>query len=135
MIDRRHPSAFTLIEMMLVIVIIGVLAGMAVVSLSGRSKEARVTRAQADISGNLRLALDLFEQDTGRYPSADEGLEVLVEDPGLQGWRGPYLQGVVKPDPWGHEYIYQADPDHPGQYLLSSAGPDGQVGNEDDVWP
>lgn len=125
--------AFTLIEMLLVIVIIGVLAGAMVVSLSGRSQEARVTRAHADISGNLSLALDLFESDVGRYPTNEEGLQALVEDPGVPGWRGPYLQGGLKPDPWGTPYHYQRHSEHADRYELRSAGPTGQIGSDDDI--
>jgi len=130
---RQTPRrAFTLIEMLLVIVIIGILAGAVVTSLSGRSQEAKLTRARADISGNLSLALDLFEQDVGRYPSNEEGLAALVEDPGVDGWKGPYLKGGLKDDPWGHAYSYALDPEDQRQYVLKSAGPDGNPGTEDD---
>jgi len=126
-------KAFTLVEVLLVIVIIGVLAGMLVARLSGRSQEARITRAQADIRGTLSLALDLFEQDIGRYPTTEEGLEALVVDPGLPGWKRPYLKGGLKPDPWKNAYIYSNDPEDPAQYTLLSLGPDGQMGTEDDI--
>jgi general secretion pathway protein G len=128
-----RTRAFTLVEILLVIVIIGVLAGMLVARLSGRTQEAKITRAQADVAGQLSLALDLFEQDTGRYPTEEEGLAALVDDPGLESWKGPYLKGRLKPDPWGNPYIYRLDSEHPGMYVLSSAGPDGQSGNEDDI--
>ncbi len=130
---RLGGGGFTLIEMLLVVVIIGILAGAVVVSLSGRSQQAKVTRAKADISGSLALALDLFEQDIGRYPTQAEGLEALVTDPGIEGWKRKYLRGGLKADPWGRAYVYQIDADQPDQYTLMSAGPDGQVGNEDDV--
>lgn len=129
----RSMRAFTLTEMLLVIVIIGVLAGALVVSLSGRSQEARLTRAQSDISAKLSLALDLFEQDCGRFPTTEEGLEALVTDPGINGWKGPYLRGGLKPDPWGTPYSYSHDSDDATQYEVSSAGPDLQFGTEDDV--
>ena len=130
--DPRR-DAFTLIEVLLVIVIIGILAGMLVVRLSGRSQEARIVRALADIRGQLSLALDLFEQDMGRYPTVDEGLPALIENPGSQDWKGPYLKGSLKPDPWGTAYNYAKDPDDPGRYTLLSAGPDGQIGTDDDI--
>ena len=126
-------KGFTLIEVLLVIVIIGIFAGLLVTRLSGRSHEARVTRAKADIRGSLSLALDLFEQDTGRYPTASEGLQALVEDPGIGGWQGPYLKSGVKADPWGTPYSYTFSADGNGQYVLVSAGPDMQVGSDDDV--
>ena len=131
--QRKREKAFTLVEMLLVIVIIGVLAGTVVTSLSGRAQQAKVTRAQADIRGSLALALDLFEQDTGRYPTTDEGLMALVRDPGVQGWQGPYLKGGLKSDPWGNQYIYQLDSSQSGLYTLCSSGPDGQQGTEDDI--
>lgn len=133
MVYAKNKKAFTLVEMLLVIVIIGVLAGTVVTSLSGRSQQAKVTRAQTDIRGSLALALDLFEQDTGRYPTSDEGLVALVRDPGVLGWRGPYVKGGLKADPWGNQYIYQLDSSQTGLYTLSSAGPDGQQGTEDDI--
>ena len=125
--------AFTLVEVLLVIVIIGVLASMLVTRLSGRSEQARTTRAEADVRGSLSLALDLFEQDVGRYPTTDEGLSALINDPGLEGWKGPYLKGELKPDPWGTDYIYSMAPDETAQYILSSAGPDRQPGSDDDI--
>jgi len=131
--DTVANKAFTLVEVLLVIVIIGIMAGMLVARLSGRSQEARITRAQADIRGTLSLALDLFEQDVGRYPTTEEGLEVLVVDPGLPGWKRPYLKGGLKNDPWNNPYVYSNDSDDPAQYVLGSTGPDGQTGTEDDI--
>lgn len=123
---------FTLAELLLVIVIIGILAGVMVVRLSGRSDDARIARVKSDIKGSLSLALDLFEQDTGRYPTTDEGLTGLVSDPGLDGWRGPYLKSGVQPDPWGTPYNYTYDSSN-RTYRLSSAGPDEQANTNDDV--
>lgn len=132
---RKRALGFTLIEMLLVIIIIGVLAGMMVTGLSGRSNEARQARAKTDLTGSLSLALDLFDQDCGRYPSTAEGLKALTEDPGVQGWKGPYLKTGIKPDPWGNQYSYSLDPQDPKRYVLRCAGPDGTVGNEDDITP
>lgn len=131
----RNDRAFTLVEILLVIVIIGVLAGMLVTRLSGRTQEARFARARADISGQLSLALDLFEQDVGRYPTTEEGLNALVTDPGEPGWKGPYLKTGLKPDPWDTPYVYAGDTPEVGLYSILSAGPDRQVGTEDDVLP
>lgn len=125
---------FTLIEMLLVIVLIGIIAGAVVTSLSGRAREARITRATADIAGSLSMALDMFEQDIGRYPTNEEGLQVLIQNSGIQNWKGPYLKGAeLKPDPWESPYLYSQDPQNEGQYILSSAGPDRQAGTEDDI--
>jgi len=123
--------AFTLIELMLVVIIIGVLSAMVVPRLAGRSEQARVQAAKTDINSSIPLALDLYEMDMGSYP---ESLDYLRTRPGTgDGWRGPYLK--KKPvDPWGKSYIYKA----PGEYNqdgydLSSAGPDGQPGTTDDI--
>lgn len=136
---RTRLRAFTLIEMLLVVTIIGVLAGVIATSLSGRSEEARVARARADITGSISLALDLFERDTGRYPTTDEGLAALVTNPGIDGWKGPYLKNGLKPDPWGRAYVYAlssaTSETEVAQYQLSSMGKDGQQGTEDDVTP
>lgn len=130
---RRAGAGFTLVEMLLVIVIIGILAGAIVTGLSGRSQEARTTRAKADITGSIALALDLFNQDIGRYPTSEEGLAILVQNTGLTGWKGPYLQTGLKPDPWNNPYSYEISPDQPNQYVVRSAGPDGQLNSQDDI--
>jgi general secretion pathway protein G len=128
-----NATGFTLIEVLLVIVIIGILVSGLAVSLSGRSQEAMITRARADISGHLRLALDLFEQDLGRYPTNEEGLAALVQDTGDPRWKGSYLTSGLVPDPWNNPYQYQIDPMNPRRYLLRSAGPDGRMGTDDDI--
>jgi general secretion pathway protein G len=121
--------------MLLVIVIIGVLAGAIVTSLAGRVETSRATRARADLAGELSLALDLYNQDVGHYPTTEEGLKALVEDHRTPGWNGPYLKSGLKPDPWGHDYSYELNPANPAHYLIKSAGPDGQLGSADDVVP
>jgi general secretion pathway protein G len=124
--------AFTLIEMLLVIVIIGVLASGLAVSLSGRGEEARTARAKSDLAGQLSLALDLFEQDFGRYPTTEEGLNVLVQTNGDTKWKGPYLKTGLKPDPWDHPYVYQYNAET-GKYTVFSMGADGRSNTPDDV--
>ena len=122
---------FTLIELMLVVVIIGILAAMVVPRLGGRSEQARTAAAKADIEANIALALDLYEMDNGEYPA---NLDGLLSKPGNAiNWRGPYIK--KKPiDPWGREYVYQAKGVHnPGAYDLYSLGKDGQSGTSDDV--
>lgn len=131
--NKKESKAFTLIEILLVIVIIGVLSGMVVTRLSGRSREAKITRAHSDMRGNLSLALDLFEHDCGRYPTNDEGLSALVVDSGISGWKGPYVKGQLSRDPWGNHYAYGLHSEDSRQYIISSAGPDGQTGTEDDL--
>ena len=127
---------FTLIELMLVVVIIGALAAMVVPRLAGRSEEARRGIAQADIKGNIALALRLYEVDNGRYPSTEQGLAALVAKPAgapaPKNWKGPYLEQAPT-DPWQRPYNYHYPGSHPPQdYDLSSYGPDGTA-SEDDI--
>ncbi len=131
--EKKRKSGFTLIEMLLVVVIISVLTGMIVTRLSGRSREAKITRVKSDLKGSLSLALDLFEYDCGRYPSSDEGLKALVTNPGISGWKGPYVKGALSRDPWGNHYRYSLNPEDPQRYSLGSNGPDEQTGTDDDI--
>src|SRR4051794_20445032 len=113
-IQRLSPKAFTLIEMLLVVIIIGVLASGLALSLAGKSEDSRIARAKSDISGTLSVALDLFEQNMGRYPTSDEGLKVLAQTNGDTRWKGPYIKSTLKPDPWGHDYVYEFNADTGG---------------------
>ncbi|MFA5039476.1 MAG: type II secretion system major pseudopilin GspG [Candidatus Omnitrophota bacterium] len=126
-----NRKGFTLIEIMLVVIILGVLAAMVVPRLTGRSDEARRSVAKTDIESNIPLALDLFEVDTGSYP--DELNDLIAAPSGVTNWKGPYLK--KKPlDPWGRAYVYKYPGDeNEGSYDLSSMGKDGTSGNEDDV--
>ena len=133
---KRPRQGFTLIELMLVVVIIAALAAMVVPRLAGRSEEARVAAAKADINGNLSLALRLYEVDSGRYPSAEQGLQALMAKPSSPpvpaNWKGPYVEKMPI-DPWGKVYIYRYPGGHPPRdYDLSSYGPDG-VESADDI--
>jgi len=135
--DIGDVRGFTLIELLLVITIISVLAAVVAPRFFGRSQEARIVAARQTIAGTLGLAIDLFEQDTGRYPTSDEGLRALIENPQIANWRGPYLKSAtIPPDPWGNPYRYN----YPSQltssqtlYDIISGGPDSTVGNEDDI--
>lgn len=133
----RNKKAFTLIEIMLVVIIIGILAAMVIPNISGRGEQARVSAARADIDANLSTALDLYELDNGQYPTTEQGLRALLEKPSTSpapiNWHGPYLKKKRIPlDPWGREYKYVA----PGvknteEFDLSSLGPDGSESNDD----
>jgi general secretion pathway protein G len=134
---RRHRAScarggFTLIELLLVMVIIAVLAAVVVPKFVGRSEQARITRAKADIS-ILGLSLNSMEIDTGRYPTTLEGL-VTAPATNADEWHGPYIERGVPSDPWKRPYIYR----YPGQHNtngfdLYSVGPDGQEGGGDDI--
>jgi general secretion pathway protein G len=134
LLARRAARGFTLVELLLVLVILAVLAAVVVPKFTKRSEQARIAAATTDIS-SLGVALDSFEVDVGRYPSSDEGLKALVEQPSnAKDWKGPYLKRAVVNDPWGHPYIYRAPGSHnPSGYDLYSYGPDGQEGGGDDI--
>ena len=127
-------SGFTLIELLLVLVILATLAAVVVPKFTRRSEQARITAAKTDVA-NLSVCLDAFEIDTGRYPTTQEGLKALVEQPGdVKGWAGSYIKRGLPKDPWGNPYVYR----QPGQhntdgYDLYSFGPDGQEGGSDDI--
>ena len=131
--SRRAARAFTLVELLLVLVILAVLAAVVVPKFTKRSEQARITAAITDIA-NLGSQLDQFEVDTGRYPTSDEGLKALVEQPSnVKNWKGPYIKKMVN-DPWGNPYIYKAPGTHnSSSYDLYSYGPDGQEGGGDDL--
>ncbi len=129
---KKINKAFTLVELLLVVIIIGVLAAMVVPRLTGRSEEARIGVARADIETNIATALKIYELDNGIFPSTGEGLGALIQAPGsAKRWKGPYLE--KKPlDPWGNSYQYKSPGSHRSDYDLYSLGRDG-IESDDDV--
>ena len=129
---RNMRTAFTLIELLLVMVILIILASIIVPNLANQSTRARITKAKSDIHV-LQTALASFQIDCGRFPTNEEGLTALTSKGSTNGWNGPYIQ-LVRRDPWGSDYIYHAPGDHfPDSFDLYSAGPDRNPDSPDDV--
>jgi general secretion pathway protein G len=120
---------FTLLELLVVLVIIGLLAGYVGPRFFAQIGKSEVKTAAAQLDA-LGKALDQYRLDTGHYPSVEQGLGALWVKPGDEArWWGPYLRKAPPKDPWGREYIYKAPGDH-GDYDLSSQGKDGREGGE-----
>jgi general secretion pathway protein G len=128
---RSWQSGFTLIEIMVVVVILGILAALVAPNVIRRIDDARVTKARQDIRA-YETALNLYRMDNFRYPTTEQGLEALVKrpvDPNIRNWKeGGYIDGLKK-DPWGNDYNYLAPGSH-GDYDLYTLGADGQPGGE-----
>jgi general secretion pathway protein G len=130
---QKSRSAFTLVEILLVVTIIGILAALVIPRIAGTGERARVTAAQADINGGIKSALGQYEVDNGYYPKS---LQDLIQQPSnAKNWHGPYFDPPQLPiDPWGNPYVYY----YPGKhnqtsYDLLSVGPDGKEGTDDDI--
>ena len=136
--QNKRNRAFTLVEILLVVLIIGVIAAMVVPNLAGRGEHARKSVARADIDTNLDSALGMYELDNGHYPTTDQGLSALLQKPTAEpvpsNWNGPYLKKKSIPkDPWSRDYVYRSPGAHNTEgYDLSSNGPDG-VESADDI--
>jgi len=145
MMRRRsvRRGGFTLLEILIVVGILAVLAAFVVPSLMGSRREALIDMARAAVgrNGEIASALNKYKLYANKYPDTDEGLEALFKRPSSieedsKRWRGPYLDGNPEElkDPWGSEFVYES----PGKfnedgYDLSSKGPDGEEGTEDDI--
>ena len=132
---RNRRSGFTLVEIMLVVIIIGVLAAMVIPRFAGRTEQAKMARAKSDLAA-VGLALDLYELDLGRYPDSLTELIAKTAPSGLSEeakaqWRGPYLKRGLPKDSWGREYQYLRESQHQQDYDLFSLGADGQPGTDD----
>ena len=130
----RRSRGFTLIEILVVIIVLGLLAALVGPRILGRVSEAKSASARTQIE-LLGLALDSYRLDNGSYPTTDQGLVALeakpARDPIPNTWRGPYVKRGVPLDPWGRAYVYKSPGDHsPSAYDLSTLGRDGQPGGE-----
>jgi len=135
MIKNKGNLGFTLIELMVVIVILGILAGLIVPRIMGRPEEAKQLKAKIQIE-SLETALKLYKLDTGMYPDTEQGLQALIESPTTgalpKNWRkGGYLEkGKLPKDPWKNDFVYLSPGVH-GVYEIISYGADGIPGGED----
>jgi general secretion pathway protein G len=125
--NQRRDAGFTLIEILLVVVIIGILAAVAVPRLGGRVAQSQVAAARASI-GAIGTAIDLYETDNGKLPDSLQNLMTKGSEP---NWNGPYLRKAESlKDPWGNEFQFTKQGN---VYTVASAGPDGSFGTGDDV--
>jgi len=132
----KGSRAFTLTEIILVVVILGALVAMVVPRLTGRSEQAKRAVAKADIESHLATALKLYELDNGNFPTSSQGLDALLGRPSTspipQNWNGPYIEKAPI-DPWGKPYVYQSPGEHRLDYDLFSLGTDPESGEDDIV--
>jgi len=131
-IRNAKRRAFTMIEIMAVIVIIGILAGIVAVSVVGKIDKARVISTKASLK-MLHSAVIQFKLDTGRYPTEEEGLQALIEQPtDVTGWNtGGYLETTTLPkDAWGNDFVYQLLPESGKPFVIISYGANGEEGGE-----
>jgi len=130
--DRRSEKGFTLIELIVVLVILGLLAAVVVPNVYKKLATGKDQIAKIQIK-EIEGALQLFSFDMGRYPESAEGLDALVRNPGnVDSWKGPYLSKALPMDPWGRPYAYRCPGTH-ADFDLYSFGADGLEGNEDDI--
>lgn len=132
--QRRHKNkkGFTLVELMAVLLIIALLAGVAVRNFMGTTEKAKVTTTKATLK-MLHGAVNMFKLDTGRYPTEEEGLQALVEQPSdVTGWApGGYLETTQVPlDAWKNPFVYQLNPESGKPFVIISYGADGKEGGE-----
>jgi|SRR5262245_27528912 len=126
----RDERGFTLIEMIVVVIILGLLTALVLPQYIKQGEKATAKSAKIQIE-SFGVALDTFRLDVGRYPNTQEGLQALVQKPGgVDRWDGPYLKKEVPLDPWGKPYVYKSPGDH-GAYDIISYGADGVPGGED----
>ena len=127
LLGRRSNRGFTLLELLVVIVIIGLLAGLVAPRYFDQIGKSNTKIAKAQIEA-LEKALDQYRLDVGAYPTTEQGLAALNARPqNAEKWAGPYLKKAVPPDPWGNRYVYKSPGDH-GEYDLYSLGQDNQAG-------
>lgn len=129
---RRRPRGFTLVELLVVVLIVGLLVGIVGPRFFGQVSKSEITAARAQIDA-LDKAVQAYRMDTGRFPAGEGGLRALTQRPADEPrWRGPYLQGEVPLDPWGSAYVYRVPGAAGRDYDLLSYGPDRRAGGQGD---
>lgn len=126
--NTNNIKAFTIIEIMVVVIIIGILAVLVVPNFIGRVDDAKIAKAKTDIA-SIKTQLSLYRIDNGVYPAQGQGLDALVKkpssSPAVNNWKGPYIENMPK-DPWGNDYKYQ-NPGTRGVVDIYSFGPNGET--------
>lgn len=127
---KRKQTGFTLLELLVVLGIIAMLAGLVGPQVMKHMGESKVKAAKVQIE-DLSQTLDMYKLDVGSYPTSEQGLNALIENPGdIQRWNGPYLRKSKVPlDPWNNEYKFSSPGEH-GKFDISSLGADGKEGGE-----
>jgi len=128
--NNRSRRAFTLIEMLVVILILAILASLIIPNLLKRTDEAKIAKAKSDIA-TLSSILQAYRLDNDKYPTTEEGLQALRTAPSdAPHWKGPYTDKDIPNDPWSNPYVYQSPGPSGQDYLITSYGSDGQPGGE-----
>lgn len=129
---RRDDAGFTLLELLVVIAILGLLIGLVAPAALRQLGNARISVAKQSIE-RIGSVLDMYKLDVGTYPTTEQGLGALVEQPtGVTTWNGPYVKGGVPVDPWNHQYVYRDPSNRAGHdFDLCSEGPSGSGGNSE----
>lgn len=125
----RDQRGFTLVELLVVIIVLGLLVGLVGPRLFGRVGQSKTATARAQIE-LLGAALDQYRLDVGGYPTSAQGLEGLMQNPNATDWNGPYLKKALPKDPWGNPYRYRCCPGQHGDYDLWSEGADNAPGGD-----
>ena len=129
---RRQKRAFTLIEMLVVVLILAILAALIVPRVVNRTSDAKRAKAASDIA-TLSSLLQQYRVDTDQFPTTEQGLNALRVQPGdVNGWRGPYTQKEISGDPWQNEYVYESPGPDGQDFIIASYGADGAPGGEGD---
>lgn len=131
--SHRTRRAFTLIEMLVVILILAILAALIIPRLVGRTSDAKIAKAKSDIA-TLSSLLQQYRLDSDRYPTTEEGLNALrVRPSSARGWKGPYTTKDISLDPWNNPYVYQSPGPDGQDFLITCYGADGAPGGEGDA--